>query len=118
MTRIVDLNEIVTESVIIRFGDIDIDVSKIPAYYSFCLIDFAQRQKDGKASPNEAIDLTIETIQSVCEKSREEILKAGNSRQFVGLILALASELMKTYEIDAGSGGNPLAQINAANAAK
>ncbi len=110
MTRIINLNQIVVDPVIIQFGTLEIDVTKIPSYYSFQMIQFAEDQKSGMANPSAALSIVLGAVKSVIPGiSDEDILKQGTAPQFVGLVMALANEFLKTYDISGENG--PLEKI-------
>lgn len=100
MTRIINLNQIVIDPVIIRFGELDIDVTKIPSYYSFQMIKFTEDQKAGTANPSDALAIVLGAVKSVIPDITDEtIMKQGNAAQFVGLVMAMTSEFLKTYDL-------------------
>lgn len=110
MTRVINLNQIVIDPVIIQFGSLEIDVTKIPSYYSFQMIQFAENQKLGTANPSDALSIVLGAVKSVIpDISDEDILKQGTAPQFVGLVMAMAHEFLKTYDLKDENG--PLEKI-------
>ncbi len=110
MARYINLNEIVVEPVIIAFGNLEIDVTKIPAYHSFRLLKFFEEKKTGNVDPSEASRIVVNVFREMYpEITEDELLKQGTPAQFVGLVMALSIELMKTYDINGAD--SPLGAI-------
>lgn len=95
MTRVINLNKVVPESVVIEYGDLKLDVTSISAYHAIKLMEYGEKHKKGVAGPSEAIDIVLDVLREKNpDVTEEDVLKAGSFADLLNLIQTVNEEIM------------------------
>lgn len=107
MSRIINLTSVIPEPVIIRYGNLELDVTGIPAYYALKFMDFDERRKAGTATGKEAVDIVLSALQEKNPNvTEDDILKAGSFSDLFRLISTVTTEIISVTTEESG----PLAE--------